>query len=240
MPASGAGPAPRHLLYNNTLASPYHPLPHPHSQPASSAHPYANAAPKRSRTRSHPTPRAAATGPYLTLTPPAHATATPLSATRSHPSLDHIASRAELRSPLGTPRRGREGPANLWDSMPSSPPEEAAERNREYVYGEYARAERGRKTLEWACASAGARRGKDASRRRRSVGGDADMEPRDQDSDATDETADAHEAVTPSSSYGQIMGSAKTTPTAGDIRVKGVVEDEDMMAAYVLCGLARR
>lgn len=236
-------PPHRHLHYNNTLASPYTPIPGPDSPHLG---PRAPVAP-RARTRSHTT-----------------ANQYPLARARTHPSLDHIASRSELRSPPSpnSPVRTRartnsapHAPENLWDSMPSSPlaphADPVRECEREYVeFGRQIRGTsgRGRKTLEWACASArvsssSASERKENCRKRKEMDVDAELNLDDLgvESDVTDD-AEVHEALTPSNSFGHsvgtgVMGRNSKGTEVNDVRVKGRIQDEDMMAAYVLCGL---
>ncbi|KAF8633584.1 hypothetical protein AX15_001377 [Amanita polypyramis BW_CC] len=76
------------------------------------------------------------------------------STTSPRPSLDRIASRTELRtSTPRTPTRRRDPGANLWDNMPSSPiASPVSPPLLEYV-GQ-AKNQRGRRSLEWACAAA--------------------------------------------------------------------------------------
>ena len=155
------------------------------------------------------------------------------------PSLDHIASRSELRV-ASTPRRQHNPQAFPWDNMPSSPlgPPESPERVREKAYVEFGKQRvkaRERRSLEWACAAAriekGVRRGDD--------GMDRDLDDLlegNETEEEEEEEEDAHEAVTPSSSFGHGFGDA---PHKVLSLKDATLEDEDLMAAYVLCGLGR-
>ena len=94
---------------------------------------------------------------------------------------------------------------------------------------------RERRSLEWACAAAriekGVRRGDD--------GMDRDLDDLlegNETEEEEEEEEDAHEAVTPSSSFGHGFGDV----THKVLSLKdATLEDEDLMAAYVLCGLGR-
>ena len=155
------------------------------------------------------------------------------------PSLDHIASRSELRV-ASTPRRQHNPQAFPWDNMPSSPlgPPESPERVREKAYVEFGKQRvkaRERRSLEWACAAAriekGVRRGDD--------GMDRDLDDLlegNETEEEEEEEEDAHEAVTPSSSFGHGFGDV---PHKVLSLKDATLEDEDLMAAYVLCGLGR-
>ncbi|PFH47351.1 hypothetical protein AMATHDRAFT_97237, partial [Amanita thiersii Skay4041] len=71
----------------------------------------------------------------------------------SRPSLDRIASRTEIRGSPHTPTRRRNPSLNLWDNMPSSPATSpTSPPSLEYV--QFAKSQRVRRTLEWACAAA--------------------------------------------------------------------------------------
>jgi hypothetical protein len=134
--------------------------------------------------------------------------------------------------------------------MPSSPlgPPDTPESVREEAYLEFGRLRersRGRRTLEWACASArvaGSASGKENYRG--SVGGmlhgddvsmtlDLDKLSEEEGGDETDEAEDVHEAVTPGSSFSKEEGGRRNPPGL----LKAMIQDEDMIAAYILCGL---
>jgi hypothetical protein len=89
---------------------------------------------------------------------------------------------------------------------------------------------RGRRTLEWACASArvAASEGVDVS---------MDLNLDDLRGDETDEEEEVHEAVTPNSSFGHGVGDVKMSLKVTTASM--ALRDEDIMAAYVLCGLGR-
>jgi hypothetical protein len=165
------------------------------------------------------------------------------------PSLDHIASHSELRNPPPrTPSRRHNQNQNVWENMPSSPlgPPDTPESIREEAYLEFGRLReraRGRRTLEWACASArvaGSASGKENCRG--GVGGmlhgddvsmalDLDKLSEEEGGDETDE--DVHEAITPGSSFSKDEGGRRNPPGL----LKAMIQDEDIMAAYILCGL---
>ncbi|KIM82295.1 hypothetical protein PILCRDRAFT_820678 [Piloderma croceum F 1598] len=171
------------------------------------------------------------------------------------PSLDRIASHSELRNPPPrTPSRrhtnhNQNQNQNVWENMPSSPlgPPDTPESVREEAYLEFGRLReraKGRRTLEWACASArvaGSASGKE--NRRGGVDGmhgddvsmalDLDKLSEEEGGDETDEAEDVHEAVTPSSSFSKEEEGKRNPPGL----LKAMIQDEDMMAAYILCGL---
>jgi hypothetical protein len=164
--------------------------------------------------------------------------------TLSVPSLDHIASRTELRNPPPhTPARQPNPRAFVWDNMPSSPlgPSDTFEtvQEREKAYVEFGRQRvkaKGRRTLEWACASA--RVAGSGGKENVDISGDVGMAldldideiGEGDEEDETDE--EVHEAVTPDSSFGPGVG------TVGGISgSKATLMADEMMAAYVLCGL---
>lgn len=155
------------------------------------------------------------------------------------PSLDRIASRSELRAP-STPKRKHDPHASAWENMPSSPlgPPASPESVRETAYVEFGKHRviaRGRRTLEWACAAArvsGTGTGKENERGDTSM--DLDLDDLGEGEETEEE--EAHEAVTPNSSFTHGGGSATRTQNLK----KATIQDEDMMAAYVLCGLGRR
>lgn len=150
----------------------------------------------------------------------------------TRPSLDRIASRSELRAP-GTPKRQHNPQASPWDNMPSSPlgPPDSPEPVREKAYVEFGKQRvkaKERRSLEWACA---------AARVEQDVRRDDDMDLDDLlEGDETEEE-DVHEAVTPNSSFGHGVGDV---PNKLLSLKSATLEDEDLMAAYVLCGLGRR
>jgi hypothetical protein len=179
-----------------------------------------------------------------------------LSSTR-RPSLDHVATRAELPQPLPrTPTRVRtyssqSDPRSLYENMPSSPPSPlspAIDRDRELIdFG--LRRRRSRPTLEWACAVARIHGNRSAREE-----DDAEIEEMVVDAvggDTEDEMDIPHEALTPSSSLGSQAGVWKSGRR--DERVKPVapydleatpkpvaktVSEQDVMdAALALCGL---
>ena len=89
---------------------------------------------------------------------------------------------------------------------------------------------RGRRTLEWACAAA-----RVAGSEVADDGMDLDLD--DLKEDQTDEEEEVHEAVTPNGSFGHGVGGAGIVQ---NLKATMTLEDEDIMAAYVLCGLGRR
>jgi hypothetical protein len=121
-------------------------------------------------------------------------------------------------------------------SSPLSPSDTAPEsvRDREEVYVEFGRQRekaKGRRTLEWACASARvAGSGKENENCRVGVSMALGLDKLQEEGDETDEAEDDHEAVTPGSSF--TNGVAERNPG-----LKAMIQDEDMMAAYILCGL---
>ncbi|TFK42077.1 hypothetical protein BDQ12DRAFT_710389 [Crucibulum laeve] len=175
------------------------------------------------------------------------------SSSSSRPSLDHVASRTELRNHAPrTPNRRQNPTAAIWDNMPSSPlGPPVSPPAREYV--EFPKS---RRTLEWACAAARLadkegiipskshgghqhRRHQHQSRGRtkeRSRGDDQ------MDMDVTDD--ELEEAITPTSTWGREDPRWTVEPggayRASNLFPKGVEDDDMMKAALALCGLGRR
>jgi len=166
---------------------------------------------------------------------PAHSKR-PTSGTLPVPSLDHIASHSELRNPPPrTPARKPKPNAVVWEIMPSSPlaPSETLEtlrdREKEKTYIEFSKQHvkaKGRRSLEWACASA--RVAGSGGKENVDIGLSLNLDDLGE-GDETDEDEEVHEAITPSGSfrYGD----------EADEKVKMATHDEEMMAAYALCGL---
>lgn len=164
----------------------------------------------------------------------------------SRPSLDHVASRSELRaSAPRTPNRRHNPNAAIWDNMPSSPlASPASPPEREYV--NFGTNQRTRRTLEWACAAA--RLADKSSSGPETVPGSSSRgrtrthEKNDIDLDLTDEEAD--EAITPPSTWGRgdpRWSAEESRSMTGQMMKHSGVEDDDMMnAALALCGLGRR
>lgn len=185
-------------------------------------HPHIN---RRNATPHHAQPLRLLPSPHL---------ASPTDSRTTRPSLDRIASRSELRAP-GTPKRQHNPQASPWDNMPSSPlgPPDSPEPVREKAYVEFGKQRvkaKERRSLEWACAAARVEKGG-----REDDGMEVDLDDLLEGEETEEE--DVHEAVTPNSSFAHGMGdipskllSLKSTTLA----------DEDIMAAYVLCGLGRR
>jgi len=170
----------------------------------------------------------------------------PTTSMAPRPSLDHIASRSELRylAPH-TPSRQHNPHAAVWENMPSSPLGPGTDtyesvREREEAYIEFSKRRvklKGRKSLEWACASARvAGSGKENASLNGNVNMSAALDLDDlgevEEGDETDEPEEVHEAVTPNSSFEHSLGAAGRTRGS-----KAMIQDEEMMAAYVLCGL---
>ncbi|KAJ7489433.1 homeodomain transcription factor [Mycena latifolia] len=154
------------------------------------------------------------------------ASTTSTSASR-RPSLDCVASRAELLPPTPrTPSRRHNPHAPLWENMPSSPVgPQFSPPARDYV--EFGQDQRTR-TLEWACA-------------RRRLTSKADRLPR-LSSDDEDTDVEPDEAVTPPSTWGD--GDARWPQKKEGKRaeraavfVAGEPDDDMMKAALALCGL---
>ncbi|ETW86636.1 hypothetical protein HETIRDRAFT_431289 [Heterobasidion irregulare TC 32-1] len=141
------------------------------------------------------------------------------------PSLDHVASRSELRTaPPRTPSRRHDPSKSLWDNMPSSPLAPPSPPAREYV--EFGKNKRTR-TLEWACA---------AARLADKEKGRAKMS-KVEDGDETEEE-DPQEAITPMGSLTGIDPSWEKKKESQN--QDATVNDDVMTAALVLCGLGRR
>ena len=178
----------------------------------------------RNSTKSHHTP-----SPH----PPTHIPSfTETSTTR--PSLDHIASHSELRVP-GTPKRQHNPQALPWDNMPSSPlaPSESPEPVREKAYVEFGKQRvqaKERRSLEWACAAARIEKGVRRDNDGMAIGLDDLLEGNET------EEEDIHEAVTPNSSIGHGFSDVPNKVLSLN---DATLENEDLMAAYVLCGLGR-
>lgn len=120
--------------------------------------------------------------------------------------------------------------------MPSSPPGPpgSPESVREVTYVEFGKQRveaRGRRTLEWACAAARvtANESADAS---------MDLDLDDLCGDETDEE-EVHEAVTPNGSFEYGIQDVGTMQSLKATAAAMKLQDEDIMAAYVLCGLGR-
>lgn len=155
------------------------------------------------------------------------------------PSLDRIAARSELRAPHTPIRHQIHNPnAPLWENMPSSPPG-SPESVRETTYVEFGRP-RGRKTLEWACAAARVAAGTSENVRVVDVDEDVDLDldelTQNGEETETETEEEAHEAVTPEGSFGYGVGDLGTVQS---LKTTMALRDEDIMAAYVLCGLGR-
>jgi hypothetical protein len=129
-----------------------------------------------------------------------------------------------------TPTRQHNLHHNVWDNMPSSPiAPPFSPPSKEYV--EYGKSKRTKRTLEWACAAA-----RLADKQGSSVSGCLDEQG---DSDSTED--EAHEAITPPSTWGK--GDFRWTTrhnTHMTVVNKAVQDDEMMKAALALCGLGRR
>lgn len=124
--------------------------------------------------------------------------------------------------------------------MPSSPlghldvPESVQDREEAYIeFSRQREKAKAKRTLEWACAAA---RVTGSGKENRTPNGDGSTVlglqklGEEAEGDDTDEAEEAHEAITPNSSLGH--GHWVSAPG-----LKATVQDEDMMAAYVLCKL---
>ena len=206
-------------------------------------------------------------GTSQTASEPSFSTTSKSTANSSRPSLDHVASRSELR--VGAPRTPsrRHNPSGaIWENMPSSPlAPPISPPPREFI--DFGKNTRTRRTLEWACAAARMTEKNHPSEMESSSGislstlktGNSSKgrtirrehshshtgsyrpcaESSGMDVDLTDD--EAHEAITPPSTWGK--GDPRWTPTEGGVTStlpKGVDDDDMFKAALALCGLGRR
>lgn len=95
--------------------------------------------------------------------------------------------------------------------------------------------------MEWACARASARGGGWKEKEGENIyfsGGEgqggSDVDDLGCDGEETDEDEEAHEAVTPHSSFNCGDGVGMGT---GGRKARAAMNDEEITAAYVLCGL---
>ena len=186
----------------------------------------------------------------------------------SCPSLDHVASRSELRvAAPRTPSRRHNPSGAIWENMPSSPlVPPISPPPREFI--DFGKNTRTRRTLEWACAAArvaekdnhssemnfgpdtasssSTLKSRNKGRTIHSHNGIGSDRSRQEYEDGSamdvELTEDEdHEAITPPSTWGK--GDLRWIPAekgATSNLPKGVDDDDMFKAALALCGLGRR